>query len=390
MFSRRTAWPLADEPPLAPGPGVLDLTVSNPTAVGLHHAPDLYASFGAAGDHTYDPDPLGLPAARAAVANYYAARPTAPRLAIADICLLAGTSEAYAHLLAILCDPGDQVLVPQPGYPLLPMIADLAHVELRPYPLVYDGTWSIDQDGLRAATRAAARARAIVVVAPNNPTGNYLDPDELAAIDALAAARGLAVVVDEVFFDYPLINCPKGHVTEDGQPNALTCALSGLSKVAALPQLKMAWAAMRGPAPLVREAMRRLELVADTYLSASTPVQRAAPAIFAAVPAIQAEIRARTRANLSRLHRACAGTSLSVLDVQAGWTALVRLPHVHDDGGRGWARALLGAGVLTQPGELYELPPAHLALSLITPEADFAAGLDRLTGGVARVLACRP
>jgi len=385
VFSRRTAWPPADDPPLAFGPGVLDLTVSNPTAVGLVHAPDLYASLGDPGSATYDPDPLGLPLARAAVADYYRAR--GRELPLADICLLAGTSEAYAHLLAILCDPGDVVLVPQPGYPLLPMIADLAHVELRPYPLLYDGTWSIDLVALAEAVDP--RTRAIVLVAPNNPTGNYLSAAEIAAVDALAAARGLAVLVDEVFFDYPIGHAPKDSPLT-GPGEALTFVLSGLSKVAALPQLKLAWAVARGPAPLVREAMRRLELVADTYLSAATPVQRAAPALLAAAPGVQASIRARVRANLDRLRRACAGTSLGVLDVEAGWTALVRLPQILDDGGRGWARELLHAGVLTQPGELYELPAAHLALSLITPEPGFAAGLERITERVAHVLASGP
>jgi aspartate/methionine/tyrosine aminotransferase len=267
------------------------------------------------------------------------------------------------------------------------MIADLAHVELRPYPLLYDGTWSIDLVGLEEVIDP--RTRAIVLVAPNNPTGNYLSAAEIAAVDALAAARGLAVLVDEVFFDYPI-----GHALKDsplaGPGEALTFVLSGLSKVAALPQLKLAWTAARGPATLVREAMRRLELVADTYLSAATPVQRAAPALLAAAPAVQAAIRARVHANLDRLRRACAGTSLGVLDVEAGWTALVRLPQILDDGGRGWARELLHAGVLTQPGELYELPPAHLALSLITPEPGFAAGLERVTERVAHVLASGP
>lgn len=467
MFSRRTAWPLADDLPLVAGPGVLDLTVSNPTAVGLLHPPDLYASLGDLDNAVYDPDPLGLPLARAAVADYYRARRPGLALDLPDIALLAGTSEAYAHLLAILCDPGDVVLVPQPGYPLLPMLADLAHVELRPYPLVYEGTWSIDLDALAAAVDP--RTRAIVLVAPNNPTGNYLAADELAAIDALAAARGLAVIVDEVFFDYSLTSgpvpsvsppsgpsrppghvpstspsipsidpedvprlpsvlraeehvppdspsapppSPPGHVPPDshaltppalvrhghlpaaspiaGQRRALTFVLSGLSKVACLPQLKLAWAVARGPDELVREAMRRLELVADAYLSVGTPVQRAAPALLAAAPAMQALVRARARTNLDRLRRACIGTALDVLAVEAGWTALLRLPRVLDDGGRGWARELLHAGVLTQPGELYELSPAHLALSLITPEHDFAAGVDRITERVERVLASGP
>lgn len=387
MFSRRTAWPPADEPPLAAGEGVLDLTISNPTAVGLRHSPDLYASLGDPDNRLYDPDPLGLPSARAAVAAYYRAR--GADVPLEDLCLLAGTSEAYAHLLSILCDPGDQVLVPQPGYPLLPMIADLALVELRPYPLLYDGTWSIDLDALVAAVDAAPRARAIALVAPNNPTGNYLTHDELAAIDALAAARDLAVIADEVFFDYPLEPVSSASPML-GRPAALTFVLSGLSKVAALPQLKLAWVAARGPAARVREAMRRLELCADTFLSASTPVQRAAPALLAAAPAIQARILARARANLDRLRHACRGTALGVLDVQAGWIALVRLPHLYPDGGHGWARELVRAGVLTQPGELYELPPAHLAVSLITPEPDFAAGLHRITEATLRVLASGP
>lgn len=382
MFSRRTAWPPADEPALCGGPGVLDLTVSNPTAVGLLHPPDLYASLGDPRGAFYDPDPLGQPGARAAVADYYRAR--GADIPLGDLCLVAGTSEAYAHLLAILCDPGDRVLVPSPGYPLLPMLADLALVELVPYPLLYDGTWSIDLDALAAAVDP--RTRAIVLVAPNNPTGNYLRPAELAVVDDLAAAHDLAVIADEVFFDYPLAPVsPASPVLH--RPAALTFVLSGLSKVAALPQLKLAWAVARGPHARVREAMRRLELCADAFLSAATPVQLAAPRLLAAAPAIQAAILARARANLGRLRRACRGTALTVLDVQGGWTVLLRLPHLFADGGRGWARELLHAGVLTQPGELYDLPPAHLALSLLTPEPDFAAGLDRLTDRVAHVLA---
>lgn len=387
VFSRRTAWlPADDLPPVSSASPVLDLTISNPTAVGLVHPPDLYASLGDPGGAAYDPDPLGLPSARAAVAAYYAARGAA--VPLDHLCLLAGTSEAYAHVLALLCDPGDQVLVPQPGYPLLPMIADLASVELRPYPLLYDGTWSIDLHGLEAALAAAPRARAIALVAPNNPTGNYLSPAELAALESLAAARGLALVADEVFFDYPLE--PVSAASPIDATRALTFVLSGLSKVAALPQLKLAWIAVRGPAPLVREATRRLELVADAFLSAATPVQRAAPTLLAAAPAIQRTILARARTNLAALRRACAPTTITPLAVQAGWTAVVRLPRLHELDGRGWSRELLHAGVLTQAGELYDLPPAHLALSLITPEPEFAAGLARLTAHVERVVTSGP
>lgn len=384
MFSRRTAWADSDEAPLLAGPDTIDLTITNPTAVGLVHPPDLYASLGDPGSALYHPDSLGLPAAREAVAAYYAAR--GAHVPVADICLLASTSEGYSHLLSILCDPGDVVLVPQPGYPLLPMIADLAGALLRPYPLLYEGTWSIDLDALAAAARAPG-VRAIVLVAPNNPTGSFLAHDELAFIDALAAELGIAVLADEVFFDHPLAPVPA--VSPIFAAQALTFVLSGLSKVAALPQLKLAWIAARGPAPRVREAIRRLELVADTFLSPATPVQRAAAGLLAAAPAMQARILARARADLAALARACAGTTLTPLTVQGGWTALVRLPRVFDLDGRGWARELLHAGVLTQPGELYDLPD-HLALSLLTPEAEFIAGIARLTERVARVVACGP
>lgn len=395
MFSRRTAWVPADDPLAAAlqahraaGLPLVDLTGSNPTALGLVHPPAVYAALGDPGGAFYDPDPLGLPAARDAVAGYYAARgASVPR---ERLCLLASTSEAYAHLLALLCDPGDAVLVPRPGYPLLPMLADLAHVELAGYPLLYDGTWSIDLPALAAALAACPRARAIALVAPNNPTGSYLAPDELAAIDALAAGRGLALLVDEVFWDYPLGHAPKASPIMS-PTRALTFVLSGLSKVAALPQLKLAWIAAQGPAALVDEAMRRLELVADAYLSASTPVQRAAGALLAAAPAMQSAILERARDNLGHLRRACAGTSLTALDVQGGWLALVRLPAVHDLDGAAWALQALRGGVLAQPGELYDLEgPPHLALSLITPPEAFQRGVDRLLDIAARVVASGP
>lgn len=382
MFSRRSAWDPVDEAPLEVGPEVIDLTGTNPTALGLRPPPSLFAALADPGNASYDPDPLGLVAAREAVAAYYAARGAV--CPIDHLCLLAGTSEAYAHLMAILCDPGDAVLVPQPGYPLLPMIADLAGVELRPYPLVYEGTWSIDLDGLRRALAAAPRARAIVLVAPGNPTGNYLDGDELAAVLDLAAARGLAVIADEVFFDYPLEPLVRPTPVLGACP-ALTFVLSGLSKVAALPQLKLAWVLARGPVGDVSEAMRRLALVADVYLTPSTPTQRAAGELLAAAPELQRQILARARANLRALALACADTALTPLRVQGGWTALVRLPRLPGVDAPAWAREAHAAGVLTQPGDLYELED-HLALSLLTPEASFIVGLVRLTARVAHVI----
>ena len=392
MFSRHTAWTAGPGPLDAAlaalehaGIPVLDLTVSNPTALGFTYPDPLYRQLVDERSAHYDPASLGLHSARRAVADYYARR--GARVDPDAVGLCASSSEAYTYLLALLCDPGDAVLVPQPGYPLLRVIAELAHVELVPYPLLYDGTWSIDQVGLEHALAAAPRARALVVVAPNNPTGNYLAPAELRALDAALAARDIALLVDEVFWDYPLV--PGPHPSPAlGPRDALTFILSGLSKVAALPQLKLAWWLALGPPALVAAAMARLELVADTYLSAATPVQLALPGLLAAAPAMQARIIARCRHNLDRLRDTCQGTALTVLELEAGWTALLRLPAVHDLDDAAWALLLLRRGhVLTQPGHLFDLgDPPRLAVSLITPEPEFAAACARLPGLVARVL----
>jgi alanine-synthesizing transaminase len=404
MFSRHTAW-TAERGPLessfadlcAAGVEVLDLTISNPTSVGLTHDGALFRGLCDERSALYEPASLGLADARAAVAAYYTARGapgdavTGPAIEPETIGLCASSSEAYSFLLALLCDPNDTVLVPQPGYPLLAVLSELAHTRLVGYPLTYAGGWSIDLAGLEHALAAADRPRAVVVVAPNNPTGNYLAPDELAALDAMLAAREIALIVDEVFWDYPLRTTPRTSPTRT-RPNALTFVVSGLSKVAALPQLKLAWWLALGPPALVREATARLELIADTYLSAATPVQLALPRLLAAAPAMQAQISRRTRSNLDRLRAACVDTTLTVLDVEAGWTALVRLPAVHDLDDAAWARELLLRGRLrTQPGQLYDLHGApHVALSLLTPEATWATACDRLRDTVAEVLASGP
>lgn len=396
MFSRHTAWsagpgPLDDvlEALRRRGAEVCDLCISNPTAVGLDYPAALYRGLVDERSARYEPASLGLASAREAVAAYYAARGAAVDPANVGLC--ASSSEAYTYLLALLCDPGDAVLVPQPGYPLLRVIAELAHVELVPYPLLYDGTWSIDQVGLEQALAAAPRARALIAVAPNNPCGNYLAPGELRRLDELLAARGLALVVDEVFWDYPLVAGP--HCSPAlGERGPLTFVLSGLSKVAALPQLKLAWWLARGPAAPVREAMARLELIADTYLSAATPVQLALGSLLAAAPDMQRRISGRTAANLACLRRACEDTAVSVLDVEAGWTALLRMPAVHDLDDAGWALELLvRRGVLTQPGHLYDLAgPPRLAVSLIGPAGPFAGACDRLREVVAEVIRSGP
>ena len=394
MFSRHTAWSTEPSPldlALARSDRrtIQDLTISNPTRVGLTHPAALYTDLHDERSALYDPASLGILSAREAVADYYAARGRRPDPAHIGLC--ASSSEAYSHLLALLCDPGDAVLVPQPGYPLLRILAELAHVELVPYPLLYDGTWSIDQVSLTEILAATPRARALVVVAPNNPTGNYLHPHELPFLDALLAPRQIALLTDEVFFDYPLRPTPRPSPALTPLAT-LAFTISGLSKVAALPQLKLAWWHATGPAPLVHQAIARLELIADTYLSVATPVQLALPRLLAAAPAIQAQISARTRHNLATLRAACRDTALTVLDLDAGWTALLRLPAVHDLDDDAWALQLLArARILTQPGNLYDLhDPPHLAVSLLTPESTLAAACDRLRAVVAEVLASGP
>jgi alanine-synthesizing transaminase len=388
VFSRRTAWVTEQVPPAARGDDCLDLTISNPTAVGFTYPDEFYRRLTDERSARYAPEPFGLPEARAAVATYYAARAPTITLDPATIGLCASTSEAYSHLLALLCDPGDVVLVPQPGYPLLRVLAELADARLVAYPLLYDGTWSIDLDGLADVLARTPRVRAVVVVAPNNPTGNYLRPHELPALDVLLAPRGIALLVDEVFNDYPLTDGPRPTAV-DHAGACLTFVLSGLSKIAALPQLKLAWWHARGPHHLVHAALARLELIADTFLGAATPVQLALPHIFAAMPAMQAQISRRTLANLTHLRGACRGTAVSVVDVDAGWLALLRLPELHDLGDAVWSHQLLERRrVLVQPGHLYELPGVHLAVSLLTPGPALAVGLDRLLDHVAEVLTC--
>ena len=395
MFSRRSAW-VTEASPLAlaiadarrRGAPLLDLTIANPSAVGLRHPPELYAALGDPDDAAYEPLAFGLPAAREAVANHYRGRGVA--LDVASICLSASTSEAYAHLLALLADPGDALLVPSPSYPLLRYLADLADLELVPYRLAFDGAWHVDLGDLRAQLDATPRARAIVAIAPNNPTGNYLSDHEIAALDELAAARRLALIVDEVFHEFPVDDRPHRGPLE-GPRGALTFTLGGLSKLAALPQLKLAWTITSGPPTLMHPALERLEVIADTFLSVGTPVQRALPRLLAAAPAIQATIRRRLRANLATLARAVEGTAITLLPVEGGWTALLRLPLLADLDDRGWAHHLLeSADLICQPGYLYDLDGAYLALSLLTPPEALAVGIDRLVAAVERVLASGP
>ena len=354
----------------------LDLTVSNPTSCGFHYDFDVLAA--ALGDPAivrYQPGPLGLQAARDAVVGRWADRgiATTPD----RVLLTASTSEAYAFLFKLLCDPGDEVLAPQPSYPLFELLAGYEAVRLVPCPLRYDGSWHVDLDGMRAAR--TSRTRAILVVSPNNPTGSYLSRLELRALLEL----GLPIICDEVFADYPLREDPHRARSVLEATSGLVFALDGLSKAAALPQLKLGWITAGGDAALVEQAMSRLEIMADSYLSVGTPVQHAAPRLLGVCHAMARSIAERLQRNLRSLTRACAGTAATVLDVEGGWYAVLRLPAVATE--EEWVAALLDDGVVVQPGWFFDFSgEPFVVISLLTPEERLRVGADKIRKRVNR------
>ncbi len=332
----------------ASGRLLYDLTVSNPTRCGFSY--DAEALLGALGDQralAYDPNPRGMKVAREAVAEYYAGH--GAEVSVDDLVLTTSTSESYSFLFRLLCDPGDEVLVAQPSYPLFDFLADLDDVRLRPYPLFYDHGWWVDFAELERAI--TPRTRAVIVVHPNNPTGHWTAGAEREQLETLCARHGLALIVDEVFLDYPLRECfaPQSKDTAarsfaSGEHPALTFVLSGLSKIAGLPQMKAAWIATLGPVRARGEALGRLEIITDTFLSMNAPVQLAMRSwIVRAVGDAEVDIGAEH----GRIWRRCGGIAeeaperLQVLDVEAGWSAVVGLPGC--TGGVGLCRAS-GAG----------------------------------------------
>ncbi|MGH9475729.1 MAG: pyridoxal phosphate-dependent aminotransferase [Terriglobales bacterium] len=384
MFSRRTAWPLTPNRlhRLAEArrerEGWCDLTVSNPTVCGFDYPAELLAVLADAQSLRYEPQPLGLEGARTAVVDYYRERGLG--MAVGRVALTASTSEAYSHLFRLLCNAGESVLMPTPSYPLFEMLAGVQDVRLCPVPMQYADGWHLDVDALAAV---GGDARALLLVHPNNPAGNYVKPGEWQAVQALAAARGWAVVVDEVFYDYAVAPAQAVALDFSACP-ALTFLLNGCSKLAVLPQMKLAWMTAFGPEAQVREAWARLEVLLDLYLSVSTPVQHAASALLGARARLQQQVRARLRRNLDTLDAALvACPALERLRVEGGWSVVLRLPRLHSDAE--WAELLVErAGVLAHPGHFYGLGlEACLALSLLLPEARFATGIERLLAAVA-------
>jgi aspartate/methionine/tyrosine aminotransferase len=380
MFSSRLVWNLARNPLAllledrrAAGAAILDLTESNPTAAGFSYpANEILTALADPRSLRYQPNPAGIPAARSAISEYYAGRVPPERILVT-----ASTSEAYGFVFKLLADPGDEVLVPRPSYPLFEFLAALESVRVILYPLVYHGGWSIDFDAL---TRSITpRTRAIVLVNPNNPTGSFVKQAELGQLIQLCRDHQLAIISDEVFSDYGFADDPQRVRTLTGVEDILTFCLSGLSKIAGLPQLKLGWVAVGGASATRGEAFERLELIADTYLSAGAPVQWAAAALLGSREQLQAQILARVRKNLSFLRsQLVPGSPWSVLAAEGGWYAILEAPRIHSE--EDWVLRLLSADqVLVQPGFFFDFEQeAFLVASLLTPPEVFHEGIRRI------------
>ena len=383
MFSKRTEWKLqpnryteACERFRAEGRVAIDLTASNPTRVGLDYdAEAILQAFAARESLQYRPEATGLLTARQAVAAYY--HTLGADVSPERILLTTSTSEAYAFVFRLLCDPGDEILVPVPSYPLFQFLADLLDVKLVPYQLFYDHGWQIDLRGLEK--KLTARSRAVLVVHPNNPTGSFVKPKEMRALSWLCARRQMAVVADEVFFDFSFDGTPRRTFAKN--PGALTFALSGLSKIAGLPQMKAAWLVTSGPEVLAAEAMARLDVIADTFLSMNTPVQLALPVLLEQRRTFRQQLRVRLRANLKELDRQLEKqTLLERLDVEGGWYVILRVPATRSDEDLA-VEILEKQSVLVHPGHFFDFPPdGYLVLSMLSTREDFRRGVERVLG----------
>jgi alanine-synthesizing transaminase len=405
MFAKRTNWPLepnslahALEEHRRAGKTLIDLTASNPTTCGFAYPErEILDALRNSRTLEYRPESKGLLSAREAVAEYYRGRrgfaPPATgsggsedsgnsdRVDPERIVLTSGTSEAYTHVFRLLCEAGDEILVPAPSYPLLEFLADLADIRLVPYPLLDDHGWQMDFAGLRDAL--TPRSRAVVVVHPNNPTGSFVKPREAAQLAQICAAWEMAIIADEVFLDYAdtaKSSAANPRATFAFSGTALTFTLSGLSKISALPQMKLAWIVTSGPEALVRSATERLDVIADTYLSPSTPIQLAALEFLALRRTMQSQLQNRIAANLAFLDATLAGSDAATRLVrEGGWYAILRVPKSASDESR-VVSLLERHSVLVHPGTFYNFPSdGFLVLSLIPPTSEFEQGARLLT-----------
>ncbi|MGA2102388.1 MAG: pyridoxal phosphate-dependent aminotransferase [Candidatus Sulfotelmatobacter sp.] len=408
-FSERTNWRLeqnrftqALEEARARGAKLLDLTASNPTRVGLQYdEAGILSAFGSPEVFDYDPQSKGLLAARESVAAYYRDEHDVRDLDAAKIVLTTSTSEGYSFVFRLLCNAGDELLVPKPSYPLFEFLADLQDVKLVPYPLIYDHGWQMDFPSLAGAV--THRTRGVVVVHPNNPTGSYLKAAEVRMLNSFCREHELAVIVDEVFLDYGLRTSEaktpsyeelnrsaesarpsEEHCSFAGNREALTFTLSGLSKIAALPQMKVAWVVTSGPPDVAQEAIARLDVIADTYLSMNAPIQWAVPVLMEQRKNIQRQLLERVKTNLAELDRQLAGQqACQRLSVEGGWYAVLRVPVTRSDEELA-IELVREKAVVVHPGHFYDFPSdGFLVVSLISDEKEFSAGTAKLLEFVA-------
>jgi alanine-synthesizing transaminase len=383
MFSNRTNWKLvrnrlteAIEDLRSSGTRSVELTLSNPTRARLRYdEPQILQSLASPQAMDYDPQPKGLPSARAAVADYYQTQHPAPRLDPDRVILTTSTSEGYSFVFRLLCNPGDELLVPKPSYPLFEFLADLHDVKLVPYPLIYDHGWQMDFPSLQKAV--TNQTRGVVVVHPNNPTGSFIHRHEQDSLNHFCREHSLALIADEVFLDYAHDRSPRRSFVSN--QDVLTFTLSGVSKISALPQMKVAWIVTSGPPAQVDAAQARLEIIADTYLSMNAPIQWATPELLDQRKSIQPQLLDRALTNLAELDsQLAAQETCQRLSVEAGWYVVLRIPVTQTD--EELAIDLLRRqSVLVHPGHFYDFPgDGYLVLSLIGPEEEFAEGISRL------------
>lgn len=383
MFSERTNWKLSpnlfsqtQDRLRAAGAPIWDLTVSNPTQCGLPYDTDaILAAFQNESMLGYHPLPKGLPIARQAVACYYRDSHAISGLPPEQILLTTSTSEAYSFVFRLLCNAGDEVLVPSPSYPLFDFLADLHDVKLVPYSLTYAQGWLIDFASLAQAI--SPRTRAILLVHPNNPTGSFVAAGELQQLNLLCREKNLALLADEVFLDYSHDVLPRRSFVANQE--VLTFTLSGLSKISALPQMKVAWIVTAGPQDEVAAALDRLEIISDTFLSMSAPIQHALPALLEQRKVIQPFLLARLQENIREITRQLAlQKDCELLHSDGGWSVVLRAPSTQSDEDL-VIDLLRKQGVLAHPGHFYDFPAdGHLVLSLITPPDTFREGIKKL------------
>ena len=377
MFAKRTNWNMTPNrlsealaAHRAAGKPLLDLTISNPTECGFEYDGEaILEALRNPAALAYEPNPRGLESARRAVSAYYADREES--VSVEDIFLTTSTSEAYSYVFRTLCDPGDELLIPSPSYPLLDFLADIQDVNLVRYPLLYNHGWQIDFHALEQAI--TPRTRGVIVVHPNNPTGNYAKSAEMSRLNSICSAREVAIIADEVFLDFVLDGNRASSFAANRE--ALTFTLSGLSKISGLPQMKAAWLIVGGPEQMKREALARLEVIADTYLSVNTPVQLAMPRFLEQRHAFQKQVISRARRNLAELdHQLATQKVCSRLQAEGGWCVVLRVPAIRSDEDLA-LELLTSKGVYLHPGHFYDFPShGFLVVSLIAQSKDFALG----------------